>query len=172
MDAPTTAPVPTFDAFYQAHSPLIYRRAYALLGQREEAEDVTQEAFVKLFRTYPRLHESPRGYACLYRIATNAALDVLRRRRCVAFHSLDALEVDVPDTTQRDPQDDYELDERVLHALQALPEEKRQVLLLYRLGGYSIADIAAHYGRSRRWATVYLHRIGRAFQQHYQAVQP
>jgi RNA polymerase sigma factor (sigma-70 family) len=72
---------PTLEQLYKAYFTRIYRRAYTLMGNRQDAEDLTQEAFLKAWRALPRLHSTDNLYGWLYRIVTNTAYDALKRRK-------------------------------------------------------------------------------------------
>ena len=65
-------------ALFQAHKRQVYRRALRLMGNAADAEDVTQEVFIKAMRSPPL--EGREQVAWLYRVTTNHCLDVLRGR--------------------------------------------------------------------------------------------
>lgn len=71
----------TTETLYQAHSPGLTRRLERMLGSREAAEDVAQEAFLRLWRRAPGDLEPDQQVAWLRRTASNLAIDELRRRR-------------------------------------------------------------------------------------------
>lgn len=75
---------PSIEALYSAYSRRMYQRIYSLVGNREDAEDLTQEVFVRALRALPTLQTSLNLSGWLYRIATNLALDLLRHRRLIA----------------------------------------------------------------------------------------
>ena len=80
----TTTPLangaPTFEELYQVYYPRIFAYALRLVGSYEDAEDVTQETFLKIARALPTL--SPEHVsAWVYRIAFHACSDLLRQRR-------------------------------------------------------------------------------------------
>src|SRR2546421_4930855 len=80
----------TPEEIYQTYYPRIYQRVYSLLRHREQAEDVTQESFLKAIRALPTLTTRDNLYNWLYTIATNTAYDALRRRRRLSWSSLEA----------------------------------------------------------------------------------
>src|SRR5260370_32378650 len=71
----------------QFRSP-IYSYAYRLLSSQEDADDVTQEVFVRAFVSWDALYEHQHLSAWLYRIATNLCVDLLRRRKRVSWKLL------------------------------------------------------------------------------------
>ena len=87
--APAPRPSAYFDDIYRQYQQLIYVYTLRLLGNAEEAYDLTQDVFVNAFRAIDRLNEKPNLAAWLYRIATNACLDQLRRRQRIRWQPLD-----------------------------------------------------------------------------------
>lgn len=67
----------------RAHQDRIYNLAYRLTGNHEDANDAAREAFVRAFQALPRFRQDAAFSTWLYRIATNAALDLVRRRPAV-----------------------------------------------------------------------------------------
>src|SRR5437899_2792374 len=82
----------SLEVLYNAYYAGIYQRVYHLVRQCENAEDLTQEVFVRALQGLPSLQTVRNLSGWLYRIATNVALDALRRRTCVTCQSLDAME--------------------------------------------------------------------------------
>jgi len=122
------------------------RLFYALLQasrSREDAEEVTQEAFLQAYRQLGRFEARARFSTWLYRIAFNLLHSHRRRQRRVV--SLDALpDAEVVDTGAR-PEADMERQERVqlVHrALGLLPDEQRSILVLRELEGFDYGQIA------------------------------
>ena len=66
----------------------LYHLAYRMTGNRQEAEDVVQEAFLRVYKNLDRYDENQKFSTWIYRIATNLCIDRLRKRR--AIYSLDA----------------------------------------------------------------------------------
>src|SRR5512139_788012 len=73
-----------FARLVEAYSALIYRLAYKILGSQQDAEDVLQETFIKAFRYLDGFDGRASLSTWLYRIATNEALMVIRRRKAPA----------------------------------------------------------------------------------------
>src|SRR6476646_1584602 len=74
-----------FSEIYEYYNAPIHRYVYRLLGNPEQADDVTQETFIRAYQRLPVLDEDPNLSAWLYRIASNACLDALRRRRRITW---------------------------------------------------------------------------------------
>ena len=85
-DAATWTP-PSWDEVVRAHSARVYRLAYRLTGNVPDAEDLTQEVFVRVFRSLPSY--TPGTFeGWLHRITTNLFLDMARRRQRIRFEGL------------------------------------------------------------------------------------
>lgn len=120
---------------------------YRVLGTEEDARDVTQEAFLKAFRSLRGFKGEARFSSWLYQIALNLCRDRLRRKRGRAFVSLDSVEEDggLPAQADLSP---YDLAERgalcglVRGALAELPDEQREVIVLKEYQELTFAEIA------------------------------
>ena len=79
--------VPTWDEIVERHSDRVYRLAYRLTGNRHDAEDLTQEVFVRVFRSLSTY--TPGTFeGWLHRITTNLFLDQARRKQRIRFDAL------------------------------------------------------------------------------------
>jgi RNA polymerase sigma-70 factor (ECF subfamily) len=147
--APQVAPevLPSWDEIVRTHSARVYRLAYRLTGNKHDAEDLTQEVFVRVFRSLSSY--TPGTFeGWLHRITTNLFLDMVRRRQRIRFDAL-------PDDTERLPGStpspeqvftDTQLDPRVQTALDALPPDFRAAVVLSDIEGLSYEEIAATLG--------------------------
>lgn len=147
------------DAFAQLlelHKGKIYGLTLRLTGSAEDAMDLTQETFFNAWRGLPRFHGQSKFSTWLYRLATNAAIDFLRRekrRGAVATVSLYAEEepqraLDIPDHrfTPQTELERKELQEAIQRGLGRLSDEHRQALVLREVNGLSYAEIAQVLG--------------------------
>ncbi len=136
-----------FETLVRAHEKRIYSLCYRLCGNADDAADAAQEAFVSAWRALPFFREESNFATWLYRLATNASIDLLRReKRHRAPLSLDDEEqsVDAVDETAS-PHALYEkkeLREAVLRAMESLSEEYRRILILRELQQLSYQEIA------------------------------
>lgn len=120
--------------------PLVYRVALRMLGDAAEAEDVAQEAMMRLWRVAPQWQSGKaRVSTWLYRVAVNLCTDRLRRSTSV---SLDEIEEPQDDSRSADDQmqDKTRLDALQL-ALADLPERQRQAVILRHIEGLGNAEI-------------------------------
>ena len=140
-----------FDELVQTYLPRIYRLCLSLTGQQQDAEDCTQEAFLKAYRALPNYRGSSSFYTWLYRIASNVCHDFHRARPSAGqVISLDETygEDDQP-AQYKDPgrlPDDlaisHELGNQLRTVINLLPETMRDVLVLRDVEGYSYDEIA------------------------------
>lgn len=152
---------PSWDELVHEHSRRVYRWAYRLTGDPHDAEDLTQDVFVRVFRSLSSY--SPGSFeGWLHRITTNLFLDGVRRRsrqRTVPLLDDDAAEVlgdRGADPAQRHA--DAALDPDVQAALDALPEDFRRVVLLADVEGLSYTEIADVVGIKMGTVRSRLHR--------------
>jgi len=138
-----------FESLVRRHERRVFGLVFRMLGNREEAEDVTQEAFLALHRHGHRFRGDARFSTFVYRVAANAALNRRRslgRRRAreeALSYRQDAGD-DLP-STPRDPEDAAsggEIQERVQAALLGLPRDLRMAVVLYDIEGQSYGEIA------------------------------
>jgi RNA polymerase sigma-70 factor (ECF subfamily) len=135
-------------AFVRRYQRRVFGLALTLLGDRDRADDVAQEAMVRAWR-HADAYDARRGSVTtwLLTITRNVAVDALRASRStpVEDERLDAL---LPASRDVAPEHAVAADElrRVAGALDALPVEQRRALLLMRLRGFTAADVAEHDG--------------------------
>ena len=144
-DAPWVAP--TWEQVVEEHSARVYRLAYRLSGNPHDAEDLTQETFIRVFRSLAGF--TPGTFeGWLHRITTNLFLDMVRRRQRIRFDSL-------PDDAERlvgsapSPEQVYtdtHLDPQIQTALDALPPDFRVAVVLCDIEGLTYEEIAATLG--------------------------
>src|SRR6266571_5187530 len=90
-DAHTVEKIQAVTQLYDEFRPRIYSHSYRLLGNRQDADDVTQEVFVSAYLTWDSLYARDKLSGWLYRIATNLCIDLLRQRKrlsCWAYEDV------------------------------------------------------------------------------------
>ena len=138
-----------FESIVRAHEATVFHLALRQLGNREDAEDAAQEVFLKAYTGLSSFRAESKLSVWLYRITNNVCIDFLRRRRETVSLSQEnedgePLELELPDE-RFDPAalaERKDLREQVGKALQALPPDAREILLLRELGGQSYEEIA------------------------------
>ena len=143
----------SIEALYERERERLTRRLTRMVGSPALAEDLGQEAFIRTWRRAPEQLGDGERAAWLNRVATNLAIDELRRRRRVPQIDLETIEA---------PADDHDPDEvaSVREALQAVTAHDRMVLLLrFELGlshqrlrtGPAAATLSGLMAGSRAW---------------------
>jgi RNA polymerase sigma factor (sigma-70 family) len=136
---------PSWEQIVRDHSARVYRLAYRLTGNSHDAEDLTQDVFVRVFRS---LHTFQPGTfeGWLHRITTNLFLDTARRKQKIRFDGLvDGSEERLPSSwpTPSEALADAGLDHDVAAALAALAPEFRAAVVLCDIEGLTYEEIAA-----------------------------
>ena len=127
--------------------------AMDVLGDRTNAQDVAQDAFVKAYENLPTLRKSSAFGPWLMKITRRCALTMVRQKP--GKTTLDSTDLYFADST------DGQLDEqkqRLLAAVLKLPETERQAVMLRYFSGHSVRDVASIAGRSVGTVTKQLSR--------------
>ena len=128
-----------FRVIVERHQQSVFRFALGLLGNREEAEDVTQEAFLVAFANLSGYDSSRAVFSTwLIAIARNRCINLLKRNRPIALNEPDS----VIDVTSADPIVSQELSQQLDRALAALPVEQRSAFILAEIEQLPYAAIA------------------------------
>ena len=132
-----------FGALVEQYRDNVYRLAYRMCGNAYDADEVAQEAFVAAWRALPNFRGDAKFSTWLYRLTTNAAIDLMRREN----RHRAASEEDIPELADESdsPQQQMERTEQqetVQKALSSLGEDYRQVLLLRYMQELDYAEIA------------------------------
>lgn len=139
--------MPSWDELVRDHADRVYRLAYRLSGNPHDADDLTQETFIRVFRSLSSYHPGTfEGW--LHRITTNLFLDMVRRRNRVRMEALpedyDRVPADQPDPEQI--YHDARLDPALQKALDMLAPEFRAAVVLCDIEGLSYEEIATTLG--------------------------
>ena len=136
--------VPTWDEVVEQHSDRVFRLAYRLTGNRPDAEDLTQEVFVRVFRSLDSY--TPGTFeGWLHRITTNLFLDGARRKQRIRFDPLS--DERAARLTSASPSPDLAIADRTFDddievALATLPPDFRAAVVLCDVEGLSYEEIA------------------------------
>ncbi|MDQ4086212.1 MAG: RNA polymerase sigma factor SigE [Actinomycetota bacterium] len=139
---------PSWEEIVRVHSARVYRLAYRLTGNPHDAEDLTQEVFVRVFRSLSSY--TPGTFeGWLHRITTNLFLDQARRRQKIRFDALgDDADQRLPGRapTPEHALHDQLFDADVERAMSALPPDFRAAVVLCDIEGLSYEEIAEILG--------------------------
>jgi RNA polymerase sigma-70 factor (ECF subfamily) len=154
---------PTWEEIVAQHSGRVYRLAYRLTGNPHDAEDLTHDVFVRVFRSLGSY--TPGTFeGWLHRITTNVFLDKMRRKQRVRFDALPEDAAARMATSEPGPEQVYDqthFDDDVQRALDALSPEFRAAVVLCDIEGLSYEEIAATLGIKLGTVRSRIHR-GRA----------
>ncbi|SEN38788.1 RNA polymerase sigma factor [Lihuaxuella thermophila] len=137
----------------------IYNLALRMLRHRADAQDATQEVFIKVFRQLAHYREEAQFSTWIYRIATNTCLDRIRKQKREQRQVGDGFVFpgsggETPDCIVENRQ----LEEMLLEEIRALPDKYRVILLLYHQQGLSYKEIADVLNISVQAVGTRLHR--------------
>lgn len=148
LDGDATA----FRGLVEKYQERVYTMVYGMIRNREDARDLTQEAFVKAYRNLKGFRLESGFYTWLYRIAMNLTIDLTRSRKRRATAGFDegiATRDETGNVHELHHEDSpsrrierRQLYEQIMSAMEQLPEDQRQVVLLRELEGLSYREIA------------------------------
>ncbi|TCB96837.1 sigma-70 family RNA polymerase sigma factor [Micromonospora zingiberis] len=143
MTAGSVGPRPDFAEFFAYAYPAVLTQAIMLCGDRADAEDATQEAFVEAYRVWDRIAAYDVPEAWIRRVMVQRLWKVYRKRKTGQERLLQ-----LPVPAQASPEQTAEARE-VLRLLATLPPRQRITLALFCLEGWSQQEIAAALGMTR-----------------------
>lgn len=162
-----------FEVLVERYKQKAYRIAFDFARDREEAKDLSQEAFLRAFTHLKSFDLRAGFYTWFYRILVNLCLDYRRRKTKISWESLD-------EKTEKDngfekianpgPSPDQEamrkqISRRIVAAVATLPPKQRAVFLLKNHQGLSISEIAGVMKAAEGTIKVHLHRAVMALRQ-------
>jgi RNA polymerase sigma-70 factor (ECF subfamily) len=145
---------PSFEELFLEVHDRLYRALYFITGSSADAEELMQEAFLKLWERWDRIDQIDDPVAYLFRTALNGFRMRLRRTRMAARRLM-------PAASTRDPFDDVNVREDVRRMLRGLPPRQRAAIVLTEIFGYS-SEQAARIMRIRPTTVRVLASQGRA----------
>jgi len=150
-----------FSHIVSEYQQMVFTIVFKIICNREDAEDITQEIFIKVFKSLDSFKEESGFSTWLYRIAYNTTLSEIRKRKIVFasfeddFSSLKEEEID-------ENMEDLAAEERILQleqALKTLPPEDALLVTMFYLDNQSIEEISRVSNLSQANVKVKLHRI-------------
>ena len=142
-----------FRALVEQHSRSVFRLAFRMTGNEQDAEDVVQESFLRAYRQLGRFESRANFGTWLYRIVSNCSVDLMRSKQArhdqVRGDSLDEGAVDLPAADVPGPDrmaQSAEIERRVQDALRELSPLERAAFTLRHYEGRSIDEISATLG--------------------------
>ena len=164
------AAMPSWDELVRQHADRVYRLAYRLSGSQHDAEDLTQETFIRVFRSVQN-YQPGTFEGWLHRITTNLFLDMVRRRARIRMEALpedyDRVPSELPNPEQI--YHDSRLGPDLQAALDSLPPEFRAAVVLCDIEGLSYEEIGATLGVKLGTVRSRIHRGRQALRDHLAA---
>lgn len=161
-----------FEQVVKRHQDRVYSYAYYALGSREEAEDIAQDVFIRLWDHWAELdQQAVTGW--IIRVARNACLDKLRQRQTrttlLHQHSKNVEQFEVP----RDSigEDDRELRKLIETAIRELEEPYRSIVILREIDELTYEAIASSLVMPLNTVKVYLHRARKMLREKLKGVR-
>jgi RNA polymerase sigma-70 factor (ECF subfamily) len=144
----------SFELLVTRYQKLVYFAAYRLIHNHDDADDVLQETFIRLYTTLQKRPEIENLVGWLYRTSVNLAIDKLRQMSrhkespltVSSTESEEPVQIDVPDKTSPAPDEEVVGQERrtiIRKAIDLLPLQEKTVTILHDLEGLKLKEIAA-----------------------------
>lgn len=162
--------MPSWDDLVREHADRVYRLAYRLSGNAQDAEDLTQDTFIRVFRSLSN-YQAGTFEGWLHRITTNLFLDMVRRRNRIRMEALPEDYARVPSNTP-DPEQIYHdsrLDPALQRALDSLAPDFRAAVVLCDIEGLSYEEIGTTLGVKLGTVRSRIHRGRQAIREHLAA---
>jgi len=163
-----------FDELTSRYQKKLYRLAYRMLGNHDDAQDAVQEVHIRLLKSLPNFLATAKFGTWLYRLAANTIIDFHRRRKSRGVHVPIEIELQSP-VEQSDPDHHCEAgarQEALRLALQQLPEEQRTLLILRDREGMSNQEVANILGTEVGTLKSRLHRARRGLRKLLESGMP
>lgn len=142
---------------FDAYSDAIFRFCMVKTSNRELAEDLTQETFMRYWQALKDNKEMSNARSFLYTIARNLIIDWYRKKKAVSLHAMEENGYEVQDTKALSPEVDAQWQE-VLDTIEDMEEKDREVLLLRYVEGIDPKDIAEVLEENVNVISVRIHR--------------
>jgi RNA polymerase sigma-70 factor, ECF subfamily len=159
-----------FAAIFERFQGPLVNYIYRIVGDWDAANDLAQDTFLKAYSALPNTDESLQISPWLYRIATNTALDSLRRRKRITWVPF-KIEMEPP-APQSDPAPRHAESDAIQRALAQVPADMRTCLVLNMYEGLSYKEIADIVGISTNLVAVRIYRGREKFIEAYKKANP
>jgi RNA polymerase sigma-70 factor, ECF subfamily len=161
------------DAFaqvYDRYERQVFRYAYHILGNRDDADDIKQETFVKAYQAIRSFRSESSLQTWLLKICGNLCRDKIKSwdRRKVTYDSTmreDEMGVSNPDESPQAIVERKELENTIARALKGMPAPQREIIVLHEIEGLSYEEIAAVLGCTRTSIKLRLHRARKSLKE-------
>jgi len=135
-----------FDVLVERYQKQVFALAYRLGGDYDEARDMAQEAFIRIYGELAQYDQQRRFFPWMYRVAHNTCINMLRKRPAASAPLESIYDVSAGDAASADSYEQLELTDALNRALQSLPQKYRSPLVLKYLSDMSYQEIAQQLG--------------------------
>ena len=168
-----------YEILLENYADLVFRAAYRIVQNEEDAEDIMQETFLSVYKKIGGFRADSKLSSWLYRIASNAALDLVRAKgrkegRDTAFDDINPESEEAFDPVDENsllPEESLLQNEslgRVREALNEMPPKLRAAYLLYMAEGFSTPEVAENLGIKLSAAKLRIHRARKFMQEYFE----
>ena len=150
-----------FEHILNRYSGQVFNLIAHIVPCKEDAEELTQDVFIKVFRLLSSFKEESSFSTWIYRIATNTALSAARKRKHDTLHLDDAAYSNIPEEIIDEAldNDSEEQLQRLSDAIEMLRADERALITLYYINEKPIAEVASVLGLTASNVKIKLHRI-------------
>ena len=150
-----------FEHILDRYSGQVFNLIAHLVPCKEDAEELTQDVFIKVFRLLSTFKEESSFSTWIYRIATNTALSAARKMKHDTLHLDDAAYSNIPEEIIDEAldNDSEEQLQRLSDAIEMLRADERALITLYYINEKPIAEVASVLGLTASNVKIKLHRI-------------
>jgi|UniRef100_A0A7V3VUK8 RNA polymerase sigma-70 factor (ECF subfamily) len=141
-----------FDELFERYKEAIYSVCYRFVRNEEDARDLTQDTFIKIYRNIKSFNGKSKFFTWIYRIAVNT---------CISFRRKSRNEEEFNNSISKEPERNIPLKKAIDDALSKLPSRQRMTFILRHYEGYTFEEISEIMGIS----------TGAAKANHFQAVK-
>lgn len=149
--------ISSFSRLVDRYQPMIFSIALQITRSTEDAEEITQDVFMKIFNSLEKFNRKSKFSTWAYRISYNTAISKVRKRKLNSI-STDFIDIKIEDDNTYDIEKE-ELLNKLSNAIQNLPSDESVLITLYYMKNISVKDIAEITGDSESNTKVKLHRI-------------
>ena len=164
-----------FEKLVRLYEKKVYNIAYSMLDNKEDALDICQEVFIKVYKSMVNFKGNAVFYTWLYRVTVNTCVDFIRKKKAYKYYYLDKeletgtgnIRMELIDTSKTPEEVMYEkeLESIVTEAVRRLPEEQRSIVILRDFQQLSYSEISRTLNCSLSMVKNRLHRGRSALKQ-------
>jgi RNA polymerase sigma-70 factor (ECF subfamily) len=166
-----TGDIRAFERLVSLYQSRVLSLAHRIVGNPDEARDVAQDVFIRLYRFLPQFKPGKKFFTWLYRIVVNASYDFLKKEGRFKMVSLDEVPIDTPALIQKEESSSGELNQIMEQLVETLSSTQKTVFILREVEELSHKEIARVLGCPQGTVRSHLHyarqHLKHLLEQHY-----